>query len=155
MSKKSLVYTASALLASAYIEKNHQQRNPAYFEAAEKDVEAVVVIGDFPDIVEAYKAVDDCSVKAIKEPASGGKAKADKKPTKAEIAAEEKARLEEERVAQRNEIDAMDEPELKDRLVGLETDKDGEPHKITVEDLADLDLETLRSMVIEAVFIDV
>ena len=152
-----LIYVASATLAAAYIEKGHKQRNPDYFDGVEKGATAVVVVGDFPDIVSAYEAVEGCDVKKVAEPKSAAKTKAATKPkgpTKAEQEAEAK-RIAAERDAERKKIEEADQPALMEILVGLETLKDGEPHTIAIEDLEGLDIEALRAMAIEAVFIEV
>ena len=158
MSKKlKLIYVASATLAAAYISKGHAQRNPAYFDAPEKGVEAVVVVGDFPAIAEAYKAVEGCEVKVVAEAkpdAKTSKAAKPKGPTKAEQEAEAK-RIAAERDAERKKIEEADQPALMEILVGLETLKYGGPHTIAIEDLEGLDIEALRAMAIEAVFIEV
>jgi hypothetical protein len=150
-----LVYTAIAMLAASHIKAGHSQRNPDYFSGVEKDVAAVVVIGDFPWIADAYKAVEGCTVKAVAAPkpeADKAPAKTKAKPTAAEI---EAGKLQERRDAQRKAIDEGSEEYLKELLVGLESTKEGEPHTIVAEDLDELDVETLRSMAVECIFADV
>lgn len=157
-SNAKLIYVASATLAAAYVAKDYAQRNPTYFDGPEKNAVDVVVMGDFPNIVEAYEGLEGCKVKALKEPAAkDDKAKA-KKPTKAEQDAAAKEaeakRIADERDAKRAEIEGADEAALKEILVGLETEKDGAAHTITAEELDDFDVETLRSMALEVVFIE-
>ncbi|WP_347837725.1 hypothetical protein [uncultured Planktomarina sp.] len=154
-----LIYVASATLAAAYVAKDYAQRNPTYFDGPEKNAVDVVVMGDFPNIVEAYEGLEGCKVKALKEPAAKDDNSAKtKKPTKAEQEAAAKEaeakRIADERDAKRAEIEGADEAALKEILVGLETEKDGAAHTITAEELDEFDVETLRSMALEAVFIE-
>lgn len=136
--KLKLIYAVAAATAAPFIEKGFSQRNPNYFGKVEADVSEVVVCGDFPAIVEAYKGVEGCTVKEAKETKAKTATPA-KKATKAEVA----AKLEEKRVADETAaVEAMDEEALKAHLV-----KGG-----AVEaELAELDVETLRSMAIDAI----
>lgn len=138
MSKLKLVYAATAAVAALAIKDGFSQRNPDYFGKVENDVSEVIVFGDYPAIVEAYGEVKDCYVKEKKIPAPA-KEKAPAKATKAEVA----AKLEEKRIADETaKVEAMDEAALKAHLI--------EGGSAEAE-LAELDVETLRSMAIDAI----
>jgi len=60
---------------------NKRYRNPDLFRNVERGVTKVTVVGDYPEIVDAYKAVEiDVEIETRKTPVKG-KAKAAEKPT--------------------------------------------------------------------------
>lgn len=153
-----IIYSTTAALAVAYVQKGYSQRNPNYFAGPQAEVLDIVVMGDFPHIVEAYEAVEGCKVKAVKLTAKDdGKAPAKAKaPTKAETAKAKKDAADAKDAADtlRKSIADGDQDFLSSILVGHEVQRDGEPHTIEIEELADLDVEALREMALETVFVD-
>lgn len=62
---------------------NKRYRNPDLFRNVERGVTKVTVVGDYPEIVEAYKALEvDVDVETRKTPVKGKGKAADKAPTK-------------------------------------------------------------------------
>ncbi|PHN61928.1 CTP synthase [Pseudomonas viridiflava] len=62
---------------------NKRYRNPDLFRNVERGVTKVTVVGDYPEIVDAYKAVEiDVEIEARKTPVKGKAKAADKTPAK-------------------------------------------------------------------------
>ncbi|PHN28964.1 CTP synthase [Pseudomonas sp. ICMP 561] len=62
---------------------NKRYRNPDLFRNVERGVTKVTVVGDYPEIVDAYKALEiDVEVETRKTPVKGKTKSADKTPAK-------------------------------------------------------------------------
>jgi hypothetical protein len=62
---------------------NKRYRNPDLFRNVERGVTKVTVVGDYPEIVEAYKAIEiDVDVETRKTPVKGKTKAAEKTPAK-------------------------------------------------------------------------
>ncbi|MEE4683638.1 CTP synthase [Pseudomonas alliivorans] len=62
---------------------NKRYRNPDLFRNVERGVTKVTVVGDYPEIVDAYKAVEiDVEIEARKTPVKGKAKAAEKTPAK-------------------------------------------------------------------------
>ena len=67
----------------ADFDPNKRYRNPDLFRNVERGVTKVTVVGDYPEIVDAYKAVEiDVEVETRKTPVKGKTKAADKVPAK-------------------------------------------------------------------------